>query len=119
MTVGAFAGVLTAFSTFVGAMYGVWRLARSDRTQRGAVKVQQSADSAAVLLGGWRDIQSATLQEVDRVRSECEKKIAELKAEHDEDRAEWKARERAMQDEIDRLKAQVFILIEAKAREER
>lgn len=103
------AAIIGALGTFGGTMYGTWRLARSDKTKA-------SSDNAAVLLGGWRDFQAETLKEVDRVRKSCQEEIAELKREHDEDRAIWRRREKEMQEEIDRLKAQVIILIEAQGR---
>lgn len=112
MSGGELAAIIGGLSGFIATMFGTWRVARAD-------KMKQGADGAAVLLGGWRDFQAETLKEVDRVRTACQAEIAELKREHDEDRAAWKVRERAMQEEIDRLKAQVLILIESKARGER
>lgn len=112
MSGGELAAIIGGLSGFVATMYGTYRVARAD-------KMKQGADGAAVLLGGWRDFQAETLKEVDRVRKSCQEEIAELKREHDEDRAVWRKREKEMQEEIDRLKAQVIILIEAQARKGR
>lgn len=104
--IAAFFGV---FFTFAGGIYATWRTAKSD-------SMKNRSDNAAVLLGGWEKFQQKTLEEVDRVRKVCENEIAQLKKEHDEDRALWHQRETEMRDEIDRLKAQVIILIEAQTR---
>lgn len=114
--IAAVLGGIATIIGVIGGLYGTWRLARGD-------KVKQGADNAAVLLGGWRDIQNATLKEVERVRTACEEEIAKLKAEHDADRADWDrreakmlAREAKMQEQIDKLEAQVVTLLEKKAR---
>ncbi len=101
----AFGGVLGGLS----AIYGTWRLARKDRSV-------DAADNAAVLLGGWRDFQAETLKEVERVRASLQQQIVELKAEHTAERAEWVRDSEAKQTEIDKLKAQIFILLEGKNR---
>lgn len=89
----------------IATLYGTFRLARKD-----------SADGAAVLLGGWRDFQAETLKEVERVRASLQQQIAELKAEHTAERAEWTRDSAEKQAEIDKLKAQIFILLEGKNR---
>lgn len=100
------AAILGVISTFIGSMYGTWRVARGDKSK-------QSTEGAAVLLSGWEKFQAQTLLEVERVRKQCAEQINELKKEHEEDRAEWKKRELEMQSEIDRLKEQVRLLIKA------
>ncbi|HXH59092.1 hypothetical protein [Iamia sp.] len=111
MNGGDIAAIIGGITAFVGTIYGTWRGARSD-------KVKSSSDNAAVLLGGWEKFQTKTLEEVERVRKSCQDEIAALKVEHEQDRAEWRGREKSMQDEIDKLKSQVLILIQAKARGE-
>lgn len=132
VTGGELATIMGVVTGFIVAIVGAWTAARSDKMKQGSEKAAKEAekakygvDNAAVLLGGWKDIQTATLAEVDRVRSDCERKIDDLKKEHDQDRAEWErdrqewlkreqawlAREAKMQAEIDELKAEVFVLL--------
>jgi len=101
----AFGGLLGGLS----AIYGTWRLARKDHSK-------DSADAAAVLLGGWRDFQAETLKEVERVRASLQQQIVDLKIEHAAERAEWLRDSEAKQAEIDKLKDQIFVLLEGKSR---
>lgn len=115
---GDIATVIGGLTAFIGTIYGTWRAARSE-------KIKASTDSTSILLGGWENFQNNTLKEVERVRTSCQEQIAELKAEHEQDRVEWREREakwdeekKSMQDEIDKLKSQVLIHIEKSTREE-
>lgn len=104
------ATIIGGITGFLATMYGTWRVARAD-------KMKHNSDSAAVLLGGWKDFQQETLKEIDRVRKTCQEQMAEMRQEYDADRLTWAKEKESMQGEIDRLKAQVLILIEKAARE--
>ncbi len=101
----AIGGVLGGLST----IYGTYRYARKDHSA-------SSAANAAILLGGWREFADETRKEVERVRVALQQQIADLKAEHTAERAEWARDSEAKQAEIDQLRAQILILWEEKTR---
>lgn len=98
------ATIIGGITGFLATMYGTWRVARADR-------LKNNADSAAVLLGGWAAFQAETkatmTAEVERVKKSCQDEIDALREEHEEDRQEWRRRERAMREEIDSLKREI------------
>ncbi len=80
------------------SLYTAWRAAKRDRAQ-------ESADSAAVLLGGWETIHDTTKQDLADLRKE----YLALKAEHKSDRLLWEGERARMQAEIEELRAQIAI----------
>lgn len=116
MTGGEIGTILAVVTAFVSGMYGTWRFAKKDR-------LDASGSNVAAVIAGYDRLAARSETEQDRAMALLRQQIADLKAEHETDRAEW-SREREqikeearversrLQAEIDILRQQVVNLIE-------
>jgi len=109
MTPEQFGGLLGAIGTFFVGLYGAYRLAKADR-------YKASSDSAALLLAGWKNLQEAVSEEVERVKKSCAEQIALLRDENEKDRKEWAQERGTLREEVASLKAEVFSLMQLTTR---
>lgn len=100
---------LTLGAILVALISAAGGYATSRRASRPA-QITAESSTATALLASYDAFSDRLQEEVKRVGSDCERRIAELERQHREERAEWKVEKAELIERIDELGSIVYAL---------